>query len=110
MLLNSEVHQAFHKRYVEAMRRYARATAHARQDDLRAFEAELLAMDSLAKSPEAVAMIDAGFPAPDIIRLAAHGVFRPETMVTQRFSLDHADAAYQALARGDIVGRAIVVP
>ncbi|HEX5107575.1 MAG TPA: zinc-binding dehydrogenase [Vicinamibacterales bacterium] len=47
---------------------------------------------------------------PDIIRLAAHGIFRPETMVTQRFSLDHADAAYQALARGDIVGRAIVVP
>ena len=47
---------------------------------------------------------------PDIIRLAARGIFRPETMVTQRFSLDQADAAYQALARGDIVGRAIVVP
>ena len=47
---------------------------------------------------------------PEIIRLAAQGVFRPETMVTQRFSLDDADAAYQALARGEIVGRAIVVP
>ena len=47
---------------------------------------------------------------PEIIRLAAQGVFRPETMVTQRFSLDEADAAYQALARGEIVGRAIVVP
>ena len=46
---------------------------------------------------------------PDIIRLAAAGIFRPETMVTQRFSLDQADAAYKALARGDIVGRAIVV-
>jgi hypothetical protein len=31
-------------------------------------------------------------------------------MVTQRFPLAEADAAYQALARGDIVGRAIVVP
>jgi S-(hydroxymethyl)glutathione dehydrogenase/alcohol dehydrogenase len=47
---------------------------------------------------------------PEIIRLAAHGIFRPETMVTQRFSLDQADAGYQALARGEIVGRAIVVP
>jgi S-(hydroxymethyl)glutathione dehydrogenase/alcohol dehydrogenase len=47
---------------------------------------------------------------PEIIRLAAQGIFRPETMVTQRFSLDHADAGYQALARGEIVGRAIVVP
>ncbi len=46
---------------------------------------------------------------PEIIRLAAQGIFRPETMVTQRFALDDADAAYQALARGEIVGRAIVV-
>ena len=47
---------------------------------------------------------------PEIIRLAAKGIFRPETMVTQRFSLADADAAYKALARGEIVGRAIVVP
>ena len=47
---------------------------------------------------------------PEIIRLAAQGVFRPETIVTERFSLDDADAAYRALARGEIVGRAIVVP
>jgi S-(hydroxymethyl)glutathione dehydrogenase/alcohol dehydrogenase len=46
---------------------------------------------------------------PEIIRLAAQGIFRPAEMVTQRFPLDQADAAYQALARGDIVGRAIVV-
>jgi S-(hydroxymethyl)glutathione dehydrogenase/alcohol dehydrogenase len=46
---------------------------------------------------------------PEIIRLAALGVFRPESMVTQRFPLAEADAAYQALARGEIVGRAIVV-
>jgi S-(hydroxymethyl)glutathione dehydrogenase/alcohol dehydrogenase len=47
---------------------------------------------------------------PEIIRLAANGVFRPETMVTRRFTLDAADEAYQALARGEIIGRAIVVP
>jgi S-(hydroxymethyl)glutathione dehydrogenase/alcohol dehydrogenase len=47
---------------------------------------------------------------PEIIRLAAAGIFRPETMVTRRFPLAEADAAYQALARGEIVGRAIVVP
>ena len=47
---------------------------------------------------------------PEIIRLAAQGILRTETMVTQRFSLDQADAGYQALARGEIVGRAIVVP
>jgi succinate semialdehyde reductase (NADPH) len=47
---------------------------------------------------------------PEIIRLAAQGVFRPETIVTERFPLAEADAAYQALARGEIVGRAIVVP
>jgi len=46
---------------------------------------------------------------PEIIRLAAGGIFRPETMVTQRFPLVEADAAYKALARGEIVGRAIVV-
>jgi S-(hydroxymethyl)glutathione dehydrogenase/alcohol dehydrogenase len=47
---------------------------------------------------------------PEIIRLAERGIFRPEKMVTKRYSLDEADAAYQALARGEIVGRAIVVP
>ena len=47
---------------------------------------------------------------PEILRLAERGIFRPEAMVTQRFSLDDADAAYQALNRGDIVGRAIIVP
>ena len=46
---------------------------------------------------------------PEIIRLADQGIFRPEAMVTARFSLDQADAGYQALARGEIVGRAIVV-
>ena len=35
---------------------------------------------------------------PEIIRLAAQGMFRPETIVTRRFPLADADAAYQALA------------
>ena len=47
---------------------------------------------------------------PEIIRLAAQGIFRPESIVTERFPLDQADAAYQKLARGEIVGRAIVIP
>jgi succinate semialdehyde reductase (NADPH) len=47
---------------------------------------------------------------PEIIRLAARGTFRPEAIVTKRFPLEEADAAYQALDRGEIVGRAIVVP
>jgi succinate semialdehyde reductase (NADPH) len=47
---------------------------------------------------------------PEIIRLAERGIFRPEKMVTKRYPLAEADAAYSALARGEIVGRAIVVP
>jgi succinate semialdehyde reductase (NADPH) len=47
---------------------------------------------------------------PEIIRLAARGALRPETIVTTRYALTDADTAYQALARGEISGRAIVVP
>jgi S-(hydroxymethyl)glutathione dehydrogenase/alcohol dehydrogenase len=47
---------------------------------------------------------------PEILRLAERGIFRPEAMVTQQFSLDEAEVAYQALNRGDIIGRAIIVP
>jgi succinate semialdehyde reductase (NADPH) len=46
---------------------------------------------------------------PRILRLAALGAFRPERMVTRRFSLEEADEAYKALDRGEIVGRAIIV-
>lgn len=46
---------------------------------------------------------------PEIIRLAAQGTFRPEKTVTRRFPLVEADAAYQALDRGEILGRAIVM-
>jgi S-(hydroxymethyl)glutathione dehydrogenase/alcohol dehydrogenase len=45
---------------------------------------------------------------PEVLRLAARGAFRPESVVTRRFPLAEADAAYQMLARGEIVGRAII--
>ena len=57
--------------YVEAMRRYARAVAFARLGRQEAFAAELAAMERLAEDPQSRAMVEAGFPAPDIIRLAA---------------------------------------
>jgi succinate semialdehyde reductase (NADPH) len=47
---------------------------------------------------------------PEILRLAAKGTFRLETFVTRRYPLAEADAAYQALNRGEITGRAVVVP
>ncbi|HEY3886885.1 MAG TPA: zinc-binding dehydrogenase, partial [Vicinamibacterales bacterium] len=47
---------------------------------------------------------------PEILKLAATGVVKPERIVTKMYPLAEANAAYQALARGEIVGRAIVVP
>lgn len=47
---------------------------------------------------------------PEILRLAAQGTFRLETFVTRRYPLAEVDAAYQALGRGEIAGRAVVVP
>lgn len=56
--------------YVDAMRRYARAVAHARLGDEAGFAAEIARMEQLAGDPQVTAMVDAGFPAPDIVRLA----------------------------------------
>jgi succinate semialdehyde reductase (NADPH) len=47
---------------------------------------------------------------PEILRLAALGTFRLEMQVTRRYSLAESNAAYQALSRGEITGRAVVVP
>jgi len=47
---------------------------------------------------------------PEILRLAKQGTFRLETFVTRRYPLADAEAAYQALSRGEIAGRAVVVP
>jgi S-(hydroxymethyl)glutathione dehydrogenase/alcohol dehydrogenase len=47
---------------------------------------------------------------PEILKLAARGTFNLETVVTRRYSLAEAEAAYQALNRGEIAGRAVVTP
>jgi succinate semialdehyde reductase (NADPH) len=47
---------------------------------------------------------------PAIIRLAERGTFRLDTFVTRRYRLDEAEEAYQALNRGEITGRAVVIP
>lgn len=47
---------------------------------------------------------------PEILRLAERGTFRLETFVTRRYPLKDAEAAYQALSRGEIAGRAVVLP
>lgn len=46
---------------------------------------------------------------PQVVDMAAQGGYRVAEAVTRRYSLDQADEAYQALARGEITGRAIVV-
>ncbi len=57
--------------YVEAMRHYARATAHAQNRNAAAFDGELSALESLADASSVKVMEANGFPAPLIIRLAA---------------------------------------
>lgn len=56
--------------YVEAMRRYARAIAFAERRDEARFADEIAAMERLKDAPSTLAMVEAGFPAPDIIGLA----------------------------------------
>ena len=46
---------------------------------------------------------------PDLLRLVTGGVVQPGEVVTRRFRLEEAEEAYQALARGEILGRAVVV-
>jgi tetratricopeptide (TPR) repeat protein len=57
--------------YVEAMRRYARAVAYAEARDDAGFEAEYAALVAQGSSAGVTDMVAAGFPAPDIVRLAA---------------------------------------
>jgi Zn-dependent alcohol dehydrogenase len=45
---------------------------------------------------------------PAVTKLAAAGNFDVSALVTRRYSLEQADEAYQALARGEITGRAII--
>lgn len=46
---------------------------------------------------------------PQLLSLVEDGVIDPAASLTRRFSLEHAAEAYAALARREIVGRAIVV-
>ncbi|MCR2763059.1 zinc-binding dehydrogenase [Microbacterium sp. zg.B48] len=45
---------------------------------------------------------------PEVAALAASGRFDVGSLVTRRYDLAEADAAYQALSRGEITGRAII--
>ena len=47
---------------------------------------------------------------PELLRLAAAGRIEVSRLVSRRFRLAEVEAAYAALDRGEIVGRAIVVP
>jgi len=46
---------------------------------------------------------------PEVVKLVARGEVSTEQLVTQRFTLDTAADAYDALNRGEVTGRAIVV-
>jgi len=46
---------------------------------------------------------------PATVALAASGGFDIEGLVTRHYPLEETDAAYQALARGEITGRAVIV-
>jgi succinate semialdehyde reductase (NADPH) len=45
---------------------------------------------------------------PQLINLVRQGVVTPKDVITRRYSLDEAPEAYDALARGEIVGRAVI--
>ena len=47
---------------------------------------------------------------PTLIGLAQSGAVDVEAQISMRVPLDEADDAYQALDRGEIIGRALVVP
>ncbi len=46
---------------------------------------------------------------PAVVEAATRGGFDAAGLVTRRFPLEDANEAYQALARGEITGRAVVV-
>lgn len=46
---------------------------------------------------------------PAVVAMTQSGAFDAASLITRRYSLEQADDAYQALGRGDITGRAIIV-
>lgn len=57
--------------YVEAMRQYARATASAQSGNRKAFAEQVAAIQAQVSSPEVARMVNEGFPATDLMQLAA---------------------------------------
>lgn len=57
--------------YVEGIRHYARAIAHAHDGNKAAFERELASLDALSSQPEIAAMASVGLPAQDLLQLAS---------------------------------------
>jgi S-(hydroxymethyl)glutathione dehydrogenase/alcohol dehydrogenase len=47
---------------------------------------------------------------PEILRLVELGRIRPGAAVTRHFGLDETAEAYELLDRGEITGRAVIVP
>lgn len=72
--------------YVEAMRHYARAVAHAHAGNRDGFAQEIAAIDAAQASKPIVAMAEQGFPAADLVKLAGH-------VARGRFALARGDAA-----------------
>ncbi|WP_336986133.1 hypothetical protein [Altererythrobacter aquiaggeris] len=81
--------------YVEAMRRYTRAVAYARAGDNAGFNTEIAALDSAAGSPVFAEMAEGGFPADDLIAIAAHVARGRQSYAEGRFgeAADHYRAA-----------------
>ncbi|WP_114520297.1 tetratricopeptide repeat protein [Altererythrobacter sp. ZODW24] len=81
--------------YVEAMRRYSRAVAHARAGDEAGFDMEMTALDAAAKAPVFAEMAEGGFPANDLIAIAAHVAQGRQSYAQGKFgeAADHYRAA-----------------
>ena len=81
--------------YVEAMRRYARAVAHALDGNEAGFAREISALDAQADATDVVAMTAQGFPAPDIVRLATHVARGRHALINDRpaEAVKHFEAA-----------------
>ena len=47
---------------------------------------------------------------PLVLQLAAEGRIKVGDLISERYGLDDADTAFQRLARGEVLGRAVVVP
>ncbi|QIG55090.1 hypothetical protein G6N82_13885 [Altererythrobacter sp. BO-6] len=88
--------------YIEAMRHYSRAVALARSGNDAGFASEIAAMQRLKSDPQMAAMLDAGFPAPDIIDLAIHVAHGRQAQARGQY-MDAAEHYRQAQAIEKII-------